>query len=154
MARPIKDGLDYFPKDVGFYHDRKIKTLLARFGRDGACLYDYILCEIYRDKGYYLAVDDDFLEIAAADLGIGCKKTAEILDALLKKGLLNAPLYHKHGVLASHGIQLRYQSAVEVRGAKRKIAVAHQFWLLAPRGNPGLHAAFGQRGRKNPGCPP
>lgn len=39
MPRPIKKGLTYFPLDVDFFRDRKIKTLKGRFGVDGIILY-------------------------------------------------------------------------------------------------------------------
>ena len=54
MARPPKQGLDYFPKDMDFYHDYKIMDLLEKYGPVGTIIYDVILTEIYR-KGYYLA---------------------------------------------------------------------------------------------------
>ena len=59
MARPKKSGLSYFPLDVDFFEDPKIKILRARYGRDGIVFYIYLLCEIYR-QGYYIQVDDDF----------------------------------------------------------------------------------------------
>ena len=35
LARPRKDGLDYFPLDVDLFEDDKIKILKARYGADG-----------------------------------------------------------------------------------------------------------------------
>ena len=35
LARPRKDGLDYFPLDADFFEDEKIKILKARYGADG-----------------------------------------------------------------------------------------------------------------------
>ena len=29
MARPLKDGVDYFPKDTDFYADDKVRLLRA-----------------------------------------------------------------------------------------------------------------------------
>ena len=53
MARPIKEGLAYFPMDVGFFEDSKIRILRARFGPEGVMVYLYYICSIYGDKGYY-----------------------------------------------------------------------------------------------------
>lgn len=39
MPRPRKNGLDYFPLDVDFLDDPKIKILKARYGRDGIVFY-------------------------------------------------------------------------------------------------------------------
>lgn len=131
MARPVKDGLDYFPKDTGFYRDRKIRALIGRFGCDGAALYDYILCEVYGDKGYYTEIDDSFVDIAAADLGISPEKIGLILNYLLDKSmLLDGTLFKAVKVLTSHGIQTRYQEAVRERAKKRGIRVHGELWLL------------------------
>ncbi len=131
MARPIKTGLDYFPKDTGFYRDRKIRSLIGRFGSDGAILYDYILCEAYGGNGYYLEVDDSFIDIAAADLGMSPEKIGLILDYLLNKSmLLDGTLFKAVKVLTSHGIQTRYQEAVRERAKKRGISVNGELWLL------------------------
>lgn len=43
MPRPRKNGLDYFPLDVDFLDDPKIKILKARYGRDGIVFYIYLL---------------------------------------------------------------------------------------------------------------
>ena len=58
MARPKKTGLDYFPFDVQFFSNKKIKILKARYGTDGVVLFLFLLCEIYKN-GYYLIWDDD-----------------------------------------------------------------------------------------------
>ena len=131
MARPVKEGLDYFPKDIGFYRDRKIRALIGRFGGDGAVLYDYILCEVYGDKGYYVELDESFTDIAAADLGMSSEKIGLILDYLLNKSMLfDGTLFKAVKVLTSHGIQARYQEASRERGKKRGIIVHGELWLL------------------------
>ena len=53
MARPRKEGMDYFSFDVDFFTgSKKIKILKARYGADGIVIYLYLLCEIYKN-GYY-----------------------------------------------------------------------------------------------------
>lgn len=129
MARPVKDGLSYFPKDADFYRDRKIRALIGRFGSDGVILYDYILCEAYRDKGYYMEANEAFIDIAAADLGISPDKIGLILDYLLNKSmLLDGTLFKAVKVLTSRGIQTRWQEAK--KSSKRAISVDGELWLL------------------------
>ena len=50
MARPRKRGLEYFPFDVDFFSDKKIKVLKGRFGADGVMIYIYLLCEVYKER--------------------------------------------------------------------------------------------------------
>ena len=130
MSRPRKAGLDYFPLDVDFFSDRKIKVLMAQFGSDGVLLYLYILCEAYRTHGYYLDMDDDFRFVASADLNITSDKIGLMLNFLLDRSLLDSTLARRDKVLTSHGIQARYQQAVRMRAAKNEILVEKRLWLL------------------------
>ena len=47
MGRHPRQGLDYFPKDVGFYDDFKIMDLMAMHGPVGVTVYEVILSEGY-----------------------------------------------------------------------------------------------------------
>ena len=35
MARPIKDGVDYFPLDTDFFQDDKVRLIKGEFGAKG-----------------------------------------------------------------------------------------------------------------------
>lgn len=130
MARPKKDGLSYFPKDTSFYRDRRIRALIGRFGADGAMLYDYIMCEAYREDGYYVSVDNSFVDIAAADLNMTPEKIGLILDYLLNTSmLLDSQLFKTVKVLTSHGIQAQWQEVK--KSSKRAIDVNGELWLLS-----------------------
>lgn len=128
MARPKKEGLDYFPFDVDFFSDRKIKILKARFGADGITIYIYLLCEVYK-KGFSLILDEDFLYIVADDLSMSEDKVKQVLNFLLERSLLDSKLFQSDKVLTSAGIQRRYQEAVRTRASKTPIEI-EDFWLL------------------------
>lgn len=128
MARQQKDGLDYFPLDVDFFEDEKIKILRARYGADGISLYIYLLCRIYK-KGYYIKVDNDFEYILSADLNMGADKVRQVLTFLLSRSLFDNTLFQSDAVLTSAGIQKRFQLAVKERAKKNPVKVG-RFWLL------------------------
>lgn len=127
MGRPQKRGLHYFPLDVEFFEDRRIRRLVAKFGSDGAALYLYILCEAY-SNGYYVQCTDDLLEDAAVDLNCSLEKIGLMLHYLLDKSLLDSKLFSTVKVLSSHGIQTQFQSSC--KGMKREIEVDGNLWLL------------------------
>lgn len=127
MARPIKDGLSYFPFDVDFFSDIKIKSLRARFGADGITLYLYILCEIYRN-GYFIKADEDFIDCASADLGLTVDKTRQLMKFFCKRSLFDDTLFTADTILTSKSVQRRYQEAR--KGSKRDIFVDDKSWLL------------------------
>jgi DnaD/phage-associated family protein len=128
MARPVKDGLSYFPFDVDFFSDRKIKILKSRYGADGITLYMYLLCEVYK-SGYYLKTDDDFLYIISDDLNMSYEKIRQIMNFLLERSLFNDTLFKSDKVLTSIGIQRRFQEAIKTRASKRTVEIT-EFWLL------------------------
>ena len=125
LARPKKSGLSYFPLDVDFFEDPKIKILRARYGRDGIVFYIYLLCEIYR-QGYYIQVDDDFEYIISDDLKMDQNKAKQVLNFLLSRSLFDNTLFQSDKVLTSAGI---LQLAVKERARKNPVEVG-RFWLL------------------------
>ena len=130
MARPKKEGLDYFPLDVDFFFgDNKIKILRARYKADGVVIYLYLLCKIYR-QGYYIKADDDFEYVMSDDLGIDQNKVKQVLNFLLKRSLFNDKLFNLDKVLTSAGIQKRFQAAVKERAKKNPVEVG-RYWLLS-----------------------
>lgn len=130
MARPKKNGIDYFPFDVDFFSDKKIRILKSRFGADGLTVYIYLLCEIYRN-GYYIQLDEDYEYIIADDLGMSNEKVKQVLKFLLERSLLDSTLFQSDTIITSHGIQRRFQSAVKTRGLKSEIEVDGKYWLLS-----------------------
>lgn len=128
LARPRKDGLDYFPLDVDLFEDDKIKILKARYGADGIILYLYLLCRIYR-QGYYMQVNEDFEYIISEDLKMSPDKVKQVLTFLLSRSLFDNTLFQSDAVLTSAGIQKRFQLAVKERAKKNPIKTG-RYWLL------------------------
>lgn len=131
MARPIKKGLDYFPLDVNFFSNKKIKVLKSRFGADGVVIYLYILCEAYKENGYYAKNDDDFVDVVADDLNMSGEKVGQVINFLCGRSLLDSKLFVSDKVLTSHGIQTRFQSAIKSRAAKVATEVKEKYWVLS-----------------------
>lgn len=113
MARPIKTGLDYFPKDTGSFSDRKIRRLLSEFGAKGYMIFDYLLCVIYSDNGYYVLLDDHFMFDVADALQCGIKEdlVQEVINGCVRVGLFDKDRFENAHILTSPGIQNRYLSA-------------------------------------------
>lgn len=128
MSRPQKEGIDYFPFDIDFFSDPKIKILKARYGVDGIAIYMYLLCEIYR-SGYYIRFNDDSQYLISDDLKMSPDKVMQVLKFLLERSLFDNKLFQSDAVLTSTGIQKRFQLAVKERAKKNPIQV-EGFWIL------------------------
>ena len=111
MGRKKQEGNYFFPVDVGFFSDRKIKILKARYGTDGLTIYLYLLCEIYK-TGYYMQIDEDIEFIISDDLKMSSNKVKQVLNFLLERSLFDNTLFQSDKVLTSAGIQRRYQKMI------------------------------------------
>lgn len=130
MARPKKTGLDYFPFDVDFFSDKKVKRLRASYGNDGVTVYIYLLCEIYR-CGYYVEYDEDLILDISDELNITTNAITQIMNYLFSRSLLvtiESTLAVPVKVITAASVQRRYQAAK--KGAKRDVDVAAEFWVL------------------------
>ena len=136
-GRPTKDGLDYFPLEVGFFADDKIEKLEGEHGPIGVYVLMRLLCLIYKDNGYYYVWDDSARALMARRTGGACtpQKADLIVRSCVKWSLLDGKLLDKYGVLSSKGIQQRYLHAIRERAKKaaaseRHIRVDQRLWLL------------------------
>lgn len=114
MARPRKTGLDYFPFDVDFFEDKKIKLIKAEFGSDGIVAYQYLLCQIYRN-GFYIEWHGEDNILLADIMGCSPAKTRLMVSTFVKRSLFDDTLFYGGNVLTSGGIQRRYLNACKER---------------------------------------
>lgn len=115
MANKIKEGLDYFPLDSDFYNDRKIRKLLKKFQADGIMVYSYLLCEVYRDKGYFIKWDDDLAFDIADRLHIGEELVHAVINYCIEVSLFDKTRHERFNILTSYGIQKRYMQITKRR---------------------------------------
>lgn len=105
MARPVKMGLDYFPLDVVL--DKDMELLEAEFGLKAFAIVVKLWMIIYQ-RGYYCEWDADVALLFARKNGVGYNVVSEIVNVALSRGIFDATMYERYGILTSHGIQLRY----------------------------------------------
>ncbi len=132
MARPLENGIDYFPLNVDFFDDKEnIKPIISQFGADGIALLMYLYCDIYKN-GFYSNINDDFLHVASMDLRMNYNKIGQMLNNFLARSLFDKTLYQTVKVLTAPGIQRRYQLAIKERVRKRKapVIVDKKYWLI------------------------
>lgn len=115
MARPRKDGLDYYPMDVNFLGDIKVKKVIRSHGIQAVAVILHLLGTVYRDTGYYATYDDDLLFITADELNLEEKYVKDVVEKLLEVDFFSKEQAEKNKVLTSIGIQERYRKATERR---------------------------------------
>jgi hypothetical protein len=121
MARPPKQGLDYFPHDTNASNDRKLQALLSLRGLAGLGFYWYLVEQIYKEDTFSLDVSDaETIQILCRNMGINEQEWHRNLTVTLKYGLFNKSLYEHDQKLCSNGVMKRAKEVVEKRLAAKQ----------------------------------
>lgn len=122
MARPKKEGLDYFPHDTDAVNDEKIEALRMLYGNDGYAFYFILLERIYRTNNAELDVSDaETIQILSRKIAITPQKFEQILETCFKRDCFDQEAYEERGVLTSDGIKKRMAPVVEKRQKMRRL---------------------------------
>lgn len=126
MARPLKDGVDYFPLDTVL--DTKFELIEAEYGLTGFAVVVKLLQKIYREHGYYCEWTDEVALLFSKQVNEGCNVVSEIVSASVRRGIFDKDLFDKYHILTSNGIQKRYFEAVSRR---TQINVINEYLLVS-----------------------
>ena len=121
MGRNKKEGLSYFPFDVDFFQDLKIRKLIKYQGSNAIAIYAFILCNIYKD-GYYIRWDNDLPFIISEQTGYDESYIVEVINCCLDIGLFSKDLFDYERVITSFGIQDRYRKINDLCRRKSDIS--------------------------------
>ena len=129
MARHLKLGLDYFPLDVDFESDPKIRKLFRTFGSEAVLIYIDFLCIVYKN-GYYVESD---LESLAEDIWYHLKfKSVDfkfddlmaILNKMVDMNMIDFVMLQKN-IITSKAIQKQFMaSTIRRKNSDRT------YWIL------------------------
>ena len=124
MARPIKQGIDYFPLDC--HMSDSIKLIQAEFGLVGYAVVIKLWQKIYSDRGYYTEWGRDVALVFADENKVGANVVQEVVRVCLKRGIFDQRMFDEYGILTSDGIQKRFAEAT----ARRTFIEADRRYLL------------------------
>lgn len=135
MSRPVKTGLDYWPRDIGLLRDRKFRKARMQYGASACLVYEGLLDLIYSDKGYYLEYGDktkddvvwDILELLQGKYQPTPQTIEEIIEALVECELFSG--YHFNTkILTSKRVQQTYYKCTADR---KTIDINFDIWMLS-----------------------
>ena len=129
MARISKPGLDYFPLDVNLFQDRKVRRISNRHHAAGIAALTSLLCLIYKEKGFYVAWNQDTLFDISQEVCCEEEEMQAIIDDCLSVGLFDTYIYKEYGILTSQAIQEQYHKIITDSRRKYKLPL-EQFWLI------------------------
>ena len=128
MAK-FKIGLEYYSADTDRFQDIRIKRLKKDMGCDGFAVYEYILNEIYRVKGCFLAWDESTAFDVAEYWGLKETKVNEIVRYCCAVGLFDKALLSNGNVLTSQSIQKRYVNMC-IHAKRKEIVIPNEYNIL------------------------
>lgn len=124
-----KQGFSYYKAETDRFQDIKIKRLKKRYHCVGYAVYQYVLNEIYRVRGYFLQFTEDHLFDVSEYWDIDEEDVTAIIGYCAEIGLFNAQLWQEKGVLTGRSIQARY---IDICKVCKKAAVIEEGFRLVP----------------------
>lgn len=125
MARPTKQGIDYFPIDVDF--DDKIEMYLLEKESLGLAVLVTLWQLIYKNEGYYIHNGNDLLLMIKKRISGDINSIKECINLSLDRNIFDKNLYEKHKILTSRGIQKRFFDAAN---KKKEVKYNPKFMLI------------------------
>lgn len=126
MARPFKEGLDYFPLDVDIDQDDKIALIEASHGLVGFAVIVKVLMKIY-DNSYFYEWGEKEQLLFSRRVNVNINEVNAVIDDCVKWGIFSKELYETHQILTSAGIQRRY---LEATSRRKRVNILTEYLLL------------------------
>lgn len=126
MARPQKEGLDYFPLDVDIDQDDKIALIESQYGIEGFAIVIKIMMKIYKTSYFYEWTEREQL-LFSKRVNVDINRVNVVINDCIKWQLFDEILFNTHKILTSKGIQRRYLEAV---GRRQKVEMYREYLLL------------------------
>jgi hypothetical protein len=112
MARPQKNGLEYFPLDVMM--DDEVQIIEAEYGLVGFAILIKMFQKIY-SSGYYYEWNEKQQILFGNKVSTDRNLVVSIISDCIRWGIFDSDLYERYRILTSKRIQNHYSSAVYKR---------------------------------------
>lgn len=120
MARPFKEGLEYFPLDTQI--DSKFELFEAEHGLIGFAFIIKLFQKIY-NSGYYCEWSEDEQLLFAKKINVDINQVNVYINSALKRNIFNKEMFERYGILTSKGIQKRYFTVSKRRKELKSIII-------------------------------
>lgn len=124
MARPTKQGIDYFPLDVEW--DQKHELYALETEAEGIGILITIWQMIYKNEGYYIENGDDLLLLIKKKTSKPIELIRSCIDTAIKREVFNGKMHKRYKILTSKALQKRYFTAAK----QKKIINYYKKYIL------------------------
>lgn len=126
MARPMKEGLEYFPLNCDIDQDDKIALIEAQHGLIGFGITIKLLMKIYDNSYFYKWTEKEQL-LFSKRVNVDINLVNVVINDLVKWNFFDENIFNTYKVLTSKGIQQRYLDAT---GRRQKVKIQEEYLLL------------------------
>lgn len=130
MARPFKQGLDYFPLDVDLDNDDKLGMIIAEYGYKGEQLYIKLLSWIYNHEGYFMLLEEE-TQLKFLHRFNYCGFTLDFLQQavprMVRWNLFDKAIYERFNALTSERIQ---ETWIDASRKRKERFYVPDLWLI------------------------
>lgn len=112
MARPNKQGVDYFPLDI--HLDDKFKFIEIKYKLEGFAVLIKLMQRVYAN-GYWCKWTEDELLLFSDEIKADHELVQNVVNECLKREVFDQTLFNEYNILTSKGIQKRYKEIVRRR---------------------------------------
>ena len=125
MARPTKQGIDYFPLDCQF--DDKTEMFLIENGSEGLATLITLWQMIYSNEGYYIENGKDLCLLIKRRINVDENRVNSYINSLIARNIFDKCIHKRYKILTSKAIQKRF-----FEGARRKkiVRLIKEFLLI------------------------
>lgn len=124
MARPTRQGVDYFSLDV--HLDDKFKFVEIKYGLEGFAILVKLMQRIY-SQGYWCNWTDDEQLLFSDEIKSNYQTVLGVVNEAIDRGIFDKRLYEKYKILTSRGIQKRYK---EITRRRKGVEVITNYLLV------------------------
>lgn len=126
MARPTKEGLDYFPLDIDIDQDDKLVVPIAKYGMLGLGVIVKLMMEIYRN-GYFYNWSKREQYVFSNKVNVNINEVIEIINECIEWDFFSKTVFNDYGVLTSKGFQKRF---IEASKRRKAITFIREYTLI------------------------
>jgi hypothetical protein len=125
MARPTRQGIDYFPLDVEL--DDKTEMFLIEKEAVGLAVLISVWQLIYKNEGYYIKYNNDLCLLIKKRISVDINSINDCIKSAVNRNIFDKELFNKEGILTSRAIQKRFFEAAK---RKKQVLVYRNYLLI------------------------
>lgn len=125
MARPTRQGIDYFPLDVEL--DDKTEMFLIEKEAVGLAVLISVWQLIYKNEGYYIKYNNDLCLLIKKRISVDINSINDCINSAVNRNIFDKELFSKEGILTSRAIQKRFFEAAK---RKKQVLVYSNYLLI------------------------